>query len=87
MTDKLHYNAAERRYEMVEKGHIVFANCRENDGVLYIDYVEAPQELRGTGAAGRLMQELADMADRKSLKIIPICGYAAAWLGRHRQTD
>lgn len=88
MTNALYYNADKSRYELVEDGHTVFANCREKDDVLYIDYVEAPQELRGTGAAGRLMQQLTDMADQKGLKIIPICGYAASWLGRHhKQTD
>lgn len=84
MSDTLHYNGDRQRYELVENGLTVFANCREADGALYIDYVEAPPELRGTGAAGRLMQALTDMADEKSLKIIPICGYAAAWIGRHR---
>lgn len=80
------YNTALNRYELHENGHIVYANCRESDGVLYIDYVEAPHELRGTGAAGRLMQGLSDIADEKDLKMIPICGYAASWLGRHRPT-
>ena len=49
---------------------------------LYIDYVFSPPQLRGTGAAGRLMSALSADARDKGLKITPVCGYAAAWLGR-----
>ena len=49
-------NAAKHRFEYRVGDQIAFANYRKNDGTLYIDYVEAPPELRGTGAASQLMQ-------------------------------
>lgn len=70
------------RYEMDERGQTSYANYRLQGDRLYLDYVFAPPELRGTGASGRLMAALAADARDKGLKIIPICGYAAVWLQR-----
>jgi predicted GNAT family acetyltransferase len=71
-----------RRYEMDEDGLTSWADYRLADGRLYIDHVESPPPLRGTGAASRLMAALSADARARSLKITPICGYAAAWLRR-----
>jgi hypothetical protein len=70
------------RYEMDEEGLTSYADYRREDGRLFIDYVFAPPELRGTGASGRLMQAVSAEARGKGLRITPICGYAAAWLRR-----
>ncbi|MDB5483278.1 MAG: N-acetyltransferase [Caulobacteraceae bacterium] len=78
-------NAAAGRFEMEEGGHIVFADYRRVGGRLIIDHVEAPPVLRGTGAAGRFMEGLAAEARATGEKIVPLCGYAAAWLHRHTQ--
>jgi predicted GNAT family acetyltransferase len=76
-------NAAARRLEMDENGYVVFATYRRAGKQLIIDHVEAPPALRGTGAAGRFMQTLADDARAAGEQIVPLCGYAAAWLQRH----
>jgi predicted GNAT family acetyltransferase len=75
------------RLEMDEGGDIVFADYRLDGSRLIVDYVEAPRSLRGTGAAGRFMEGLAQFARSEGLKIVPICGYAAHWLhtsAKHR---
>ena len=61
----------------------VFADYRRDGGTLYIDYVEAPPALRGSGAAGRLMAGVMQAARAQNLSVVPICGYAAAWIKRH----
>jgi predicted GNAT family acetyltransferase len=76
-------NVAAQRFEMEEGGQIVFADYRRTGGRLIVDHVEAPPILRGTGAAGRLMEGLAAEARRSGETIVPLCGYAAAWLHRH----
>jgi len=73
------------RYEMDEQGLTSWADYRRAGERLYIDHVESPPALRGSGAAGRLMAALAADARRQGLKITPICGYAAAWLARSHQ--
>jgi predicted GNAT family acetyltransferase len=77
------YNVAEARYEM-QCGHLmVYANVRKDAKTLYVDYVFAPPELRGTGAAGQFMMKLMDVVRTEKLKVVPVCGYAASWLRRH----
>ena len=76
-------NPARGRFEMVEAGQIVFADYRRDGARLIIDHVEAPMALRGTGAAGRFMEGLVAEARRQDATLVPLCGYAAAWLRRH----
>ena len=73
------------RYEMDEQGQTSWADYRLSGERLYLDHVESPTALRGTGAAGRLMAALSADARAKGLKITPICGYAAAWLRRSKE--
>lgn len=81
--DRVTYNVAEKRYEMPFGHLMVYANVRKDTNRLYIDYVFAPPELRGTGAAGQFMRELMDVVRTEKLKVVAICGYAASWLRRH----
>jgi len=75
-------NAASGRFEMDEGGMTSWADYRVSGGRLYIDHVESPPPLRGTGASGRLMAAVATEARRRGLGVTPICGYAASWLRR-----
>jgi predicted GNAT family acetyltransferase len=77
-------NKQNSRFEIITNGLITFADYRLEKNILTIKYVEAPIELRGTGSAGKLMEEIAKKADAENLKIIPICGYVAAWLRKHK---
>jgi hypothetical protein len=80
-------NVQKNRFEYAVDRAIVFANYRREGSTLYIDYVEAPPELRGTGAAGNLMQNIMDFAQERSLKVIPICGYAVLWMTRNKERE
>ena len=76
-------NRERSRFEMVEAGQIVFADYRRDGARLYIDHVEAPASLRGSGAAGRFMEGLVEAARAERATLVPICSYAAHWLARH----
>jgi predicted GNAT family acetyltransferase len=80
--DQLRDNTAASRYELDIDGETVFANYRRSGDTLTILWVESPPALRGTGAAGRLMKLLGQEAEAKGWNIVPVCGYAAAWLRR-----
>jgi uncharacterized protein len=73
-------NTATSRFELEEEGEIAFAAYNRQPGALVINWVESPMALRGAGTAGRLMTLVAEEAKRDGLKIVPVCGYAAAWL-------
>ena len=78
-------NPERGRFELEEAGHVAFANYRRVGGVVQIPHVEAALPLRGTGAASRLMEGVAQRIRREGLKVMPICGYARAWFRRHRE--
>ena len=73
------------RYEMDERGLTSWADYRRVGDRLFIDHVEAPAPLRGTGASGRLMAALSADARDRGLTLRPICSYAVAWLSRSKE--
>jgi predicted GNAT family acetyltransferase len=78
-------NAQHNRFELVEDGRLAWADYRRQGDRLVIPHVEADPALRGRGAAGRLMEGVLDAARREGLKVTPLCGYAAAYMRRHRE--
>lgn len=77
-------NPDAQRFEWSEDGQIVYADYRGGPERLAITHVEAPVALRGSGAAGRLMEAMTEHSRRKGLKLVPVCGYAVVWYRRHR---
>lgn len=78
-------NTAQSRFELQEQGYTAFASYRLNGDVLTIPYVESPPALRVQGTAGRLLEGVVAHARGHKMKIVPVCGYAAAWFQRHPQ--
>ena len=77
--------AARSRFELDVGGLTCFADYRIDGERLIVTHVEAPPVLRGTGAAGRLMEGLLAIARSKGQKIVPLCGYASAYIRRHAE--
>jgi len=80
-------NKEEDRFEREENGLLAWANYRIRDGKYQLAHVEADPPLRGTGAAGRLMQDIVDHARAQQLVIVPRCSYARAWFQRHPEAQ
>lgn len=74
------------RFELDIDGQTVFANYRVEGGTVFINYVESPVVLRGTGAAGKLMEGITAIARERGQKLHPICSYAVMWLQRHKDS-
>jgi len=80
-------NTQASRFEREENGLLAWANYRIQDGKHLIPHVEAEPPLRGTGAAGRLMQDIVEHARANQLVIVPRCSYARAWFKRHPEAQ
>jgi predicted GNAT family acetyltransferase len=87
MVEEFRDNKASGRFELDVDGQIVYATYNFDGKILYINYVEAPPGLRGSGATGRLMEHIVEIANAQDCKIVPICGYAATWLRRHESAS
>ena len=61
----------------------VWADYADSGTGRAILHVEAEDALRGSGAAGRFMQNLADHARERGTRLVPRCSYAVAWFKRH----
>jgi len=80
-------NKEASRFEREENGLLAWAEYRIRDGKYLIPHVEAEPPLRGTGAAGRLMQDIVEHARTGQLAIVPRCSYARAWFDRHPEAQ
>ena len=85
MTNSVRDNRQRGRYELEIDGQIVVADYRHDGTTLAITHVEAPPALRVSGAAGRLMHGVMEIARASDATVVPLCSYAAAWLRRHRE--
>ncbi|WP_342641618.1 GNAT family N-acetyltransferase [Rhodoligotrophos ferricapiens] len=82
MSGDVRDNPDRSRFELEIDGQIVRADYQRRGASVIITHVEAPVPLRGTGAADRLMRGIVAMAEQEDWQLVPVCGYAAAWL-RH----
>lgn len=85
MNESITNNQSLSRFEFIKNGYTAYADYHLTKDILAIRFVFAPEELRGSGVAGELMAGIVDYAYAQNLKIIPICGYAAAWLRKNPQ--
>jgi predicted GNAT family acetyltransferase len=78
-------NAARGRFELIENDALAYASYRRDGDTVVIPHVEAAMVLRGTGAASRLMTQMALHLRANGLKARPYCSYAVAWFRRNPQ--
>lgn len=78
-------NTSGSRFELEEEGKLAYADYRLEGDLLIIPYVFSDPALRGKGTAGRLMDAVLAKAKEQGWKVRPICGYAAAYIDRHKE--
>lgn len=78
-------NTARHRFELEVDGQIALADYRRNGDTLMITHVETPPALQGGGVAAKVMDGVVAAAREGGLKIMPVCGYAAAYMRRHKE--
>ena len=77
-------NTTRSRYELDEGAGTSFANYRDGSPTeRALTHFETPPELRGKGAAGRLMEAILAEARANGRKLSARCSYAVDYLERH----
>ena len=79
------HNPAENRFEAWVDGQLAKLDYMEDGGTLVMTHVGVPYEFRGHGVAGKITQVGLEYAKAKSLRVIPMCSYVAAYIRRNPQ--
>ncbi|AKM11268.1 GNAT family N-acetyltransferase [Croceicoccus naphthovorans] len=85
-------NDGQRRgaYHATVEGHPGQAELtyvKEGGGVLAADHTFVPNDLRGQGVAGKLVERLIDDAREGGHRIRPVCSYVVAAFKRHPEWE
>lgn len=76
-------NTEENRFELELDGGTAIADYSRDGDKLSINRVFVPEELRGQGAAGKIMAEILQMAEKNGDTLVPVCSYAVAWMEKN----
>jgi len=77
------HNPADNRFETWIDGKLSKLDYIQDGKNFVITHVGVHPELRGQGVAGRIVQMGLDYAKENSLRVVPMCSYAAAYIRRH----
>ncbi|MEW6286875.1 MAG: GNAT family N-acetyltransferase [Chloroflexota bacterium] len=77
------HNPAEQRFETVIEGKLCKLDYLQDGNRFVITHVGVHPSLRGQGIAGKIVEAALQYARQNSLRVIPMCSYAAAYIRRH----
>ena len=82
---KITHNESEKHFEVLINGLPSKLDYIEDEDTFVITHVGVHPDLRGQGVAGKLTQFALEYAKGNSLRVIPMCAYAAAYIRRNPQ--
>jgi len=79
------HNESEHTFEVWINGHLSKLDYIQDEKNFVIAHVGVYPEFRGQGVAGKIVEAGLEYARQNSLRVIPMCGYAAAYIRRNPQ--
>ena len=79
------HNESNHTFEVWIGGHLSKLDYIEDGKNFVIAHVGVHPELRNQGIAGKIVQTALEYARKNSLRVIPMCSYAAAYIRRNPQ--
>ena len=80
-------NAAGSRFELTVEGRTAVLEYVLAGSRLRLMHTEVPPELRGRKYAEVLVRAGLEHARRENLKVVPLCPFVRAFLGRHPEYE
>ena len=77
------HNRAENRFEVWIEGQLSKLDYIEEDNTIVMTHVGVYPEHRGQGVAGKIVEASLQYARENSLRVVPMCSYAAAYIRRN----
>ncbi|NDI97839.1 N-acetyltransferase [Flavobacterium sp. LaA7.5] len=76
-------NEAQNQFELAIGDSIAFLEYYTEGNKIFMTHTEAPEELRGTGAAPRLVGMAMQYAKDNNLAVVPLCSYVGKYINNH----
>src|SRR5690349_1080116 len=83
MAGEVHQNAAHDRFDLDVDGHTARLFYRLDDGVIAFTHTEVPDALSGQGVGSRLVRGALEAARAQNLRVVALCPFVAAYIGKH----
>ena len=78
-------NPGRQRYELVLPEGLAYATYQQRGEVMAISHSEVPPEVEGRGIGSALVRGTLDDIRKRGLKVLPLCGFVAAYIRRHKE--
>jgi len=78
-------NEERERFELSTPAGIAWLDYRLLGQTLYLTHAEVPRAARGRGFAGQVTKAALDWAKSQGFKVVPQCGYVAAYMEQHTE--
>lgn len=79
------HNPAKSRFEIWIDHQLSKLDYLLDEDTIVMTHVGVYPDHRGQGVAGKLVEVALNYAEQKSLRVIPMCPYVAAYIRRHPQ--
>ena len=79
------HNESSQRFEVRIDGYLSKLDYIQDGNNFVITHVGVYPEHRGQGIAAKIVEVSLEYAKQNSLRVIPMCSYAAAYIRRHPQ--
>ena len=76
-------NPAASRFEMTSGDSTAFMEYRRAGDRIVLTHTEVPEALSGRGVGSKLVRGVLDALRAEGAKVVPRCGFVAAYIGRH----
>lgn len=82
---KVRHDEKQQRYQLeIGDKTLGFAAYREDDDRLVFTHTEVDPTLEGQGMGSVLIRQSLDDARRRGKRIVPVCGFVAAYVKKHQ---
>ena len=76
-------NTAASRFEMASGDAVAFVEYTRAGDRIVLTHTEVPKALSGQGVGSKLVRGVLDSIRRNGAKVVPRCGFVAAYIERH----
>ncbi|NDW17399.1 N-acetyltransferase [Dysgonomonas sp. 216] len=78
------HNEVKSRFEAIINNEVSIVNyTQDENGEILVTHTRVPRELEGRGIAAALTKAVFEYAQKRSVKVRPLCSYTKAYVKRH----